>query len=149
MRDPEESQIRVNDRRRYNIDGTKRLDANDQVETAAAPLPIPPPASPKKTEKTSDTPESQGGIDFGSFLMSLASSVQIALGLVPHPQTGQPILNLASAKQTIDVLAMLQEKTKGNLTAEEAKLIQQLVYELRMIYVQVNQSIANQAKTAL
>jgi hypothetical protein len=74
-------------------------------------------------------------IDFGMFVMSLASSVLVHLGEINHPESGQPDLNLPLAKQTIDILGMLREKTRGNLTQEEAQLLDNLLYDLRMKYV--------------
>ncbi len=74
-------------------------------------------------------------IDFATFVMSLASSALVHLGELSHPERGaQPDLPLA--KQTIDILGMLAEKTRGNLTADEAKLVEHLLYDLRMKYVE-------------
>jgi hypothetical protein len=79
-------------------------------------------------------------IDFSTFVLSLSTSALCHLGLVEDPQTGEreaPDLPLAS--QTIDTLALLQEKTRGNLDAEEARLLESLLYELRMRFVEVSQ----------
>ena len=65
---------------------------------------------------------------------SLASAFY-HLGDMPDPTTGQTETNLPAVQQTIDMLMMLKEKTKGNLTADEAKLLEQLIYELQMKYV--------------
>jgi hypothetical protein len=76
------------------------------------------------------------GIDFYTFVLSLASSAFVHLGDAPHPETGalgKP--DLALAKQTIDILAMLEEKTKGNLTHEEEKFIENLLTDLRLRFV--------------
>ena len=80
-------------------------------------------------------------IDFSTFILSLSTSALYHLGLVEDPQTGkreEPDLDLAS--QTIDTLALLQEKTQGNLDSEEEHLLQSLLYELRMRFVEVSQS---------
>jgi hypothetical protein len=74
-------------------------------------------------------------IDFTTFVLSLASSVQIQLGLVPDPTTQKTIKNFAMAKQTIDLLDILKEKTKGNLNEQEEKLFGDLLYSIRMQYV--------------
>ncbi len=74
-------------------------------------------------------------IDFYTFMLSLGSSVLIHLGDAPHPETGQSEVNLPLAKQTIDILGVLEEKTKGNLTHEEEELLQHLLYDLRLRYV--------------
>ena len=74
-------------------------------------------------------------IDFGTFVMSLASSVLFHLGeLVPEGEE-QVTANLPLAKQTIDILGMLSEKTRGNLTDHEAKLVEHLLFDLRLKYV--------------
>ncbi|WP_462328021.1 DUF1844 domain-containing protein [Desulfobaculum sp.] len=74
-------------------------------------------------------------VTFSTFVMSLASSALVPLGEVPDPETGKPTENLALAKHSIDVLSMLEEKTKGNLDDEERQLITDLLYDLRMKYV--------------
>jgi hypothetical protein len=74
-------------------------------------------------------------IDFSMFVFSLNSSVLVNLGIIDDPATGTKTQNLPAAKQTIDILCMLQEKTKGNLTKEEEELLKHILYDLRMIYV--------------
>lgn len=74
-------------------------------------------------------------IDFSTFVLSLNSSVLVQLGLIEDPATGQKSKNLPMAKQTIDLLSMLEEKTKGNLNEQEANILKNLLYELRMLYV--------------
>jgi hypothetical protein len=74
-------------------------------------------------------------IDFSTFIMSLTSSAFYHLGDIADPETGKTETNLPAVKQTIDMLIMLREKTQGNLTEEEAKLLEQLVYELQMKFV--------------
>ena len=74
-------------------------------------------------------------MDFGAFVMSMAHSALVHLGELEHPDAGQRATNLALAKQTIDILGMLRDKTRGNLTEEEARLLEHLVYDLRMKYV--------------
>ena len=78
-----------------------------------------------------------GPIDFYTFVLSLGSSVLFHLGDAPHPETGEAVpANLTLAKQTIDILAMLAEKTKGNLTAEEERFMENLLTDLRFRFVQ-------------
>jgi hypothetical protein len=74
-------------------------------------------------------------VDFGVFVMSLASSVLVHLGEIEHPDSRAREPNLPLAKQTVDILGMLREKTRGNLTQEEAQLLDNLLYDLRMKYV--------------
>ena len=74
-------------------------------------------------------------IDFLTFCVSLASSAFVHLGDAPHPESGRTTPDLGLAKQTIDLLGMLQEKTKGNLTEEEAHFLENLLLDLRLRYV--------------
>ena len=74
-------------------------------------------------------------IDFSTFIMSLTSSAFYHLGDMPDPSTGKKEVNLPEVHQTIDMLIMLREKTKGNLKEDEEKLIEQLIYELQVKYV--------------
>ena len=74
-------------------------------------------------------------IDFTHFILSLSSSVLIQLGEIQDPFTKKSAKNLPLAKQTIDLIGMLKEKTKGNLTPEEEKVIDYILYDLRMRYV--------------
>jgi hypothetical protein len=74
-------------------------------------------------------------ITFSSFLLSVASSAFLHLGLVPEPGTGELKKDLALAKQTIDILGMLREKTRGNLSSDEENLFDHLLYDLRMQYI--------------
>jgi hypothetical protein len=74
-------------------------------------------------------------IDFSTFVLSLNSSVLVQLGLIEDPATGQKGKNLPMAKQTIDLLSMLEEKTQGNLSEQEANILKNLLYELRLLYV--------------
>ena len=83
-------------------------------------------------------PHTTPQLDFNAFVISLGSSALIHLGLAPDPQNQtKQAPDLSLAQQSIDLLALLQEKTRGNLTAEEAPLLQGLLYDLRMKYVDV------------
>ncbi len=75
-------------------------------------------------------------IDFHTFVLSLGSSALLHLGELERPGAGGPEIDLPMAKNTIDMLAMLQDKTRGNLTPEEHKLIEGLVYDLKLRYVE-------------
>ena len=88
----------------------------------------------EKREKREE-PTALQEINFATFVISLSSSALIHLGIAPDPMTGEQKKELAIAKQTIDMLAMLQEKTRGNLTEEEAQLMESMLYDLRMRYV--------------
>ena len=89
-------------------------------------------------EQTGSSKEKETGsfqIDFSTFIMSLTSSAFYHLGDMPDPSTGKKEVNLPAVQQTIDMLIMLREKTKGNLKEDEEKLVEQLIYELQVKYV--------------
>ena len=94
-------------------------------------------SSDKKTEERGQTSE-LSQINFTTFVLSMASSAQVHLGLVPNPVSKKLEVALPLAKQTIDILEMLQVKNKGNLEEDEGKLFEQLLYELRMLYIEKN-----------
>lgn len=77
-------------------------------------------------------------IDFSTHVLSLASSAMIALGKMPAPGGEQIDVDLETAKHLIDVIGMLVEKTRGNLDESESKLVQSLLYDLRVAYVDAN-----------
>lgn len=74
-------------------------------------------------------------VTFRTFILSLSSSAMVHLGEVPDPESGQAMANLQLAKHTIDILAMLKDKTARCVTEEEGKLLDGLLYELRMAYL--------------
>ena len=80
-------------------------------------------------------------ITFGTFLVGLSTQALMHLGDIPDPQSRQPEQDLEAAQQLIDIIGMLEQKTRGNLDREEAQLIDAILYELRMKYVE-------QARTA-
>jgi hypothetical protein len=83
--------------------------------------------------------------DFRSLIGMLASQAVMGLGAVGDPKTGRVVIDLEGAKFAIDLLGMLEEKTKGNLAAEEASELQQVLAELRARFVQIAQLVARQA----
>jgi hypothetical protein len=88
---------------------------------------------PPKQDVPEETPLPE--ISFINFIFSLSTSALIQLGEIQDPITQQLAKNLPLAKQTIDLIGMLKEKTKGNLTSDEEKLLDGLLYDLRMRYV--------------
>jgi hypothetical protein len=77
-------------------------------------------------------------LTFGTFMLSLSTSVLVSLGELPDPITNDKNINLSLAKQTIGLLEMLMEKTKGNLTGEEDRLVGNMLYDLRMKYIEAS-----------
>ena len=90
----------------------------------------------------SDAPvDGEFTLSFAAFVLSLAHTAAVHFGDVPDPTTGQSApANLLAAKQMIDILSLLEEKTRGNLTAEERQLLDQLLYELRLRFVEASRA---------
>ncbi|KAF1077341.1 DUF1844 domain-containing protein [Halodesulfovibrio sp. MK-HDV] len=74
-------------------------------------------------------------VNFSTFILSIGSSALVQLGEVPDPESGQIMENLLAAKHSIDILSMLQDKTKSCLENDEQQLLDTLLYDLRMKYV--------------
>jgi hypothetical protein len=97
-------------------------------------------AQPKETKEAKqktqeEQPPPLPEVSFATFIYSLSTSALVHLGEIPEPITEKMDKNLPLAKQTIDILGILQEKTKGNLTQEEENLLNNFLYDLRMRYV--------------
>ena len=151
-REEEEQEVsfKVADRRKFNPDGSLR---EGVVLEGAPPKKEPPPAVEKDkpeamtaasadeetsfgaTEDDDDIPGAQDPASFVNFLSTLATNAAAALGAVPHPATGKRTLDLDTGKYWLDVLGMIKEKTNGNLHAQEARLLDSLLADLRMQYV--------------
>ena len=92
-------------------------------------------------EDTHDATQDATAVTFVGFVLSLAHTAAFHFGDVPDPVTGETgTANLAAAQQIIDILSLLEHKTRGNLTAEERQLLEQLLYELRMRYVEASKT---------
>jgi Domain of unknown function (DUF1844) len=124
----------VNDRRSFTADreaGAEAENAGDRAATEPAP-----PAKSGAPSSATTLP----AVDFHTFVLSLGSSALLHLGELEHPDVGAAQKDLPLAKHTIDILAMLQEKTKGNLTSAEDKLIESLLFDLRLRYVDASKA---------
>ena len=104
--------------------------AADAAAPSDRPAPSPGPA-PEGRRSAEEAPEAR----FDLFLSGLAMEALIALGDMAHPATRKQAANLPHAKYLIDLLGVLEEKTKGNLTADEDKLFKDTLYQLRMRYL--------------
>ncbi|HEY8154840.1 MAG TPA: DUF1844 domain-containing protein [Myxococcota bacterium] len=107
-----------------------------QTEPEAAPAASPPP----REEPMGDPSEPLPPVDFAGFVLSLATSALYHMGYVGDPERDQPAPepDLPLARQTIDTLEMLQRKTTGNLDDEEGRLLEGVLYELHLRYVEVS-----------
>jgi hypothetical protein len=93
------------------------------------------------TEENNPSPDSSNQVTFVGFIFSLAHTAAVHFGDVPDPVTAETQqANLPAAQQIIDILALMEEKTRGNLSAEERQLLDQVLYELRLRYVEASKS---------
>jgi hypothetical protein len=127
----------IKDRRRFDDSGEARPET-PQEEAAAKPQE--PKPEPKAAEPRTDEPKQQAEatfpeLNFATFVFSLGTSAMYHFGDFPDPVTKKAERNLEAAKQTIDILGILKDKTKGNLSEDEDRLLESLLYELRMRYV--------------
>lgn len=83
----------------------------------------------------SDSGRKMPSVDFSTFILSLYSTALVQLGEIEDPATGTTAKNLDLGRQTIDMIVMLEKKTRGNLDNDEANLVKSLVHEVRMAYV--------------
>jgi uncharacterized protein DUF1844 len=89
----------------------------------------------KEKASTPEAPRALPALDFSTLILSMASTAMVQLGVVAAPGGDAPAPDLEAAKQAIDILAILEEKTRGNLEDGEAKLLNSLLYDLRVAYV--------------
>jgi len=111
---------------------------NDEPLRAAAseqPASVDQPEADEDPENEADLPGAADPASFINFLMSLATNAAAALGMMPHPGTGESGVDLQLAKHWIDVLGMLRQKTKGNLDPREDQVFEGILSDLRMQYV--------------
>ena len=131
----------VKDRRIFaeeNVDkeekGEKEAPAAEETKEAETEE-----ASKKPDAEAEEPPLHFPEINFATFIASLNASALLQLGAIEDPTTGTKNKNLPMAKQTIDILSMMQEKTAGNLTQEEENLLKNILYDLRLMYVKEKQ----------
>ncbi|CAN5732668.1 hypothetical protein BH20ACI4_BH20ACI4_07610 [soil metagenome] len=164
-REEEQAEIKVTDRRKFNLDGSLRegveiapeppkeeqakpTDRQSEIltsATAAAPAetPVFTDTSGEPFEETEpdfddeDIPGADDPASFVNFLSTLVTNAAASLGAMPHPVTGQRTVDLETGKFWIDVLVMLREKTTGNLLAKESQLLEGILGDLQMQYVQL------------
>ena len=130
MSDVEGQGFTIKDKR-----SSKQSEEEAKAADASPPKDEAPPEEKESPPEEKPSPPQDFELNFSTFVLSLTSSAFYHLGDIPDPLTGKKEENLPGVKQTIDILIMLQEKTKNNLDAEESKLLEQLIYELQMKYV--------------
>ena len=155
----EEVTFKVADRRKFNPDGTLKegvtleepepataatyagaAPGTEAVAKAEKEETAPAGAAAAETEEDFDDEDLPGAEDpasFVNFLSTLVTNAAASLGAVPHPATGQRTVDLETGKYWLDVLGMLREKTAGNLHPQESRLLEGILGDLRMQYVQL------------
>lgn len=154
---PEEG-FRVIDRRPFTAEGEIRKDVVEaeerkaereaQIEAARNPAPAAAAAGDAAAgQPAADEPKASPA--FENLIRMIGSNAAMVLGAYADPRTGQPVIDPEAARELIDMLDVLHEKTKGNLAAEEEGLLMDLLGKLKMTFLEVNQAIAAQtAKVA-
>ena len=166
----ESTNFKVTDRRLFNPDGSPREIPPDEqpapkVPAEAAPAsvprgetqspateaqPLPPEEQPVATNHREDAEEELLDADdpagFVNFVMSIASNAASSLGMMEHPVTHKREVDLDLAKHWIDVLGMMEKKTRNNLLPQEEKILEGLLADLRMQYVSLTSSAGTNAR---
>ena len=148
----QEDSFRVIDRRPFTSEGELRKEIAEEVEREAKREAAKSPAAPAEAAKTAaapptaETPKSVPA--FENLVRMLGSNAAMVLGGYADPRTGQPVIDPEAARELIDMLDALHEKTKGNLAPEEDNLLLDLLGKLKMTYLEINQAVAAEATKA-
>jgi hypothetical protein len=118
----------IKDRRAFDTEGKVKEKVKEEAKEEKK-------AGEWKEKEFTPLPE----VNFSSFVLSLSSSILLHLGEIADPQSGEKRKDLALAKQTIDIITLLKDKTKGNLTDDEKELMEHLLYDMRMRFVKASQ----------
>ena len=144
-----EKAFTVSDKRLFTKEGARR-DPDTPRETPAASPPPPPPRheAPRATEPQRQRPEPGAGpqrdlpaADFTMLVNMLVTNAMVFLGQMPAPGSQQYMRNLPQAQHMIDLLMVLREKTRGNLTPDEEQMMQDLLPQLQMAYVSASRQV--------
>ena len=136
--------FRIVDKRRFTSEGESKERAPQQQEGPAAERDK-ERIEPQRAETQQESKAGEGGragtqqpppMDFSLFVLSLANTALFQLGLVKMPDSQEVRKDIPGARQTIDILAILEEKTRGNLTDQEKNLLAQTLFQLRMAFVE-------------
>jgi hypothetical protein len=142
--DKDQESFAVKDKRRFSEDEQESAAGDpDRTTDEAQTEPEAPPSTSESADGKDEAPPSAEGesaplpeIDFSTFILSLCSNALLHLGQMENPLTKKVERSLPMAKQTIDIVSMLKDKAKGNMTNEEENLIENLLTDLRLKYVQ-------------
>jgi uracil-DNA glycosylase len=144
--------FRVIDRRPFTSDGELRQDVVEEEEREAkreaANAPSTSTDNPKAAPSPTPSEIPARSTAFENLVRMMGSNAAMVLGAYADPRTGQPVIDPDAAREFIDMLDALHEKTKGNLAPEEEGLLLDLLGKLKMTYLEINQAVAAQAKQA-
>ncbi len=140
---PEKKDFIIKDKRMFSQESQEEKETEAKTETAEKEDEMPETEAAAVSEEAEEDAASEEAeedirlpeINFPTFIFSLNSSVLVHLGVINDPASGKKVKNLALAKQTIDILGMLEEKTRGNLTEDEESMLKNILYDLRILYV--------------
>ncbi len=133
----EEQEFKVTDKRRFTPEGeSKEQKAGKDKEPVAEETPAGSVAEEHPEPEEPKPEEPPRALDFMGFVVSLSHTALFQLGLIKIPGGEEPKKDLQAARQTIDLIALLEEKTKGNLTEQEAKILKESLFQLRMAFVE-------------
>jgi hypothetical protein len=145
----QDDSFRVIDRRPFTSEGDLRKDVvEEQEREAKVEAAKAPPSTEQKAKAPVNTPPADAPTRlpaFESLVRMLGQNAAMVLGAYADPRTGQPMIDPDAARELIDMLDALHEKTKGNLAPEEDELLLDLLGKLKMTYVEINQAVAAQA----
>ncbi|MBI4522918.1 MAG: DUF1844 domain-containing protein [Deltaproteobacteria bacterium] len=131
--------FKVEDRRRFSPDTGEPRETAESTEASQNPIEESGKQESGKaegSERVRPTDESLAEISFSTFIISLSTQALLHLGEIPNPLDSKAEKDFTAAKQMIDIVAMLREKTRGNLDSGETRLIDEILYDLRMRYVE-------------
>jgi len=144
-----EDTFRVIDRRLFTEDGELRQEiAAEEKREAVKEAHVAKQEAPVVPEAASDAPPTEApkrSAAFENLIRMSGSNAAMVLGAYTDPRTGQPMIDPDAARELIDMLDALHEKTKGNLAPEESDLLLDLLGKLKLTYLEVNQALAAQA----
>jgi hypothetical protein len=132
----ESSGFKVVDRRAFTVEGSPRDESSSEVKRAEAPTPAEKAPRPQVVEPHEEEPSDEPS-GFETLVSYLSTTTMFQLGLLPGPGGERIPPDMINAHRTIDLLAVLQEKTSGNLTPNETRLLDEVLYELRMTFVEL------------
>ena len=146
-----EESFRVIDRRPFTSEGELRREIVEEQEREAKKEASKPVGAAQET-KTSAAPPSpdlpKSLPAFENLIRMMGQNAAMVLGAYADPRTGQPVIDPEAARELIDMLDALHEKTKGNLAPEEDNLLLDLLGKLKLTYVEISQAVAAQAQAA-